>query len=86
MNLKELHRKFRDHPAPLELVSTEGDIYLCRISGGAWLTDQSGKKPMQFHSIFQAREHLGKKLSANMELIMPIVYDEMIGEQDRLQY
>ena len=84
MNLKELHREFRHHQAPVELVSTEGDIYLCRINGDTWLTNQSGKEPMQFHSIFQAREHLGKEISANMELVMPGVYDEMIGEQDQL--
>ncbi|KEQ17121.1 DUF6482 family protein [Endozoicomonas numazuensis] len=82
MNLKKLTAIVRQTPVHLELISAEGDIYLCRINDKEWLTDGSEEKPKIFHSIFEAKHTLGKELSDQLDMVMSTTYDEMISSGD----
>ena len=78
MKLRALKWHARNHPVDLKLFSTEGDIYVLQINGWDWLADKSGKTLMVFHSLSEAKEHLGEKLSHQMQLEQSGAYDEMI--------
>lgn len=82
MNLKTLTAIVRRKPTHLELISAEGDIYLCRINDKEWLTERAEKKPKVFHSIFEAKYTLGKYLSDQLDMVMSTTYDEMISSGD----
>ncbi|MGI9280654.1 MAG: DUF6482 family protein [Endozoicomonas sp.] len=82
MNLKTLTAVVRQKPVHLELISAEGDIYLCRINDKEWLTDGAEEKPKIFHSIFEAKHALGKNLSDQLDMVMSTTYDEMISSGD----
>lgn len=79
MTLWQLKMHAWYHPVDLKLFSTEGDIYVLQINGRDWLTDRAGESSIMFHSLSEAREHLGKKLSHQMHLEQSVVYDEMIS-------
>ena len=78
MKLRALKRQARHNSVDLKLFSTEGDIYVLQINGWDWLTDKGGRKPMLFHSISEAKEFLGSRLSGYMHLEQSDVHDEMI--------
>ncbi|WP_062270339.1 DUF6482 family protein [Endozoicomonas arenosclerae] len=82
MNLKTLNAIARQEPIHLELISAEGDIYLCRINDREWLTQGTEEKPKVFHSIFEAKHALGKDLSDQLDMVMSTTYDEMIMSGD----
>ncbi|WP_422134357.1 DUF6482 family protein [Endozoicomonas sp. ALD040] len=82
MNLKTLTAVVRQKQTHLELISAEGDIYLCRINDREWLTERAENKPKVFHSIFEAKYTLGKDLSDQLDMVMFSAYDEMISSGD----
>ena len=77
MYLKELKRAARKGPISIQLISHEGDIYLCQINGSE-LLKINHTTPMIFHSIGEAKDCLGKDIAARMELVTSAAYDEMI--------
>ncbi|WP_067520846.1 DUF6482 family protein [Endozoicomonas ascidiicola] len=77
MYLKELKKAVQKAPVTVQLISHEGDIYLCQINGSE-LLKLDHKTPKIFHSICEAKDFLGKDISAKMELITSAAYDEMI--------
>ncbi len=79
MNIKTLRKHYNPMPESLELISREGDIYLCRINKKEMLTDNSGKYPMIFHSIGEARDIIGEPLASKLQVVFPTTYDEMIN-------
>ncbi len=79
MNIKNLRKHYNPMPESLELISHEGDIYLCRINKKEMLTDNSGKHPMVFHSIGEARDTIGEPLASKLQVVYSTAYDEMIN-------
>ncbi|GAA4648927.1 hypothetical protein GCM10023116_12010 [Kistimonas scapharcae] len=84
MIIKELKLLIRENPgAAVNLVTNEGDIYLCQIMKGEhqyFLTEQDSTSPIIFHSISEATDYLGK-IKRPINLIQHSAYDEMVGNQ-----
>ena len=79
MTIRELKRTASFQPVTVQLLSYEGGIYLCQINHSELLTAYPSQHPVRFDSIEQARDALGNRLSAKMELILSSPYDEMIN-------
>ena len=79
MKLKHLKKQVAHSNPLIELISQEGDIYVCRINNRELLTTNSADKPMVFHSIGEARSFLGQQISSQLKLVYPSAYDEMIN-------
>ncbi|MGI9273581.1 MAG: DUF6482 family protein [Endozoicomonas sp.] len=79
MTISELKRAASSRPVTVQLLSHEGGIYLCQINHSELLTAHSNQPPIRFNSIEEARDALGNRLSAKMELVLSSPYDEMIN-------
>ncbi|WP_257265885.1 DUF6482 family protein [Endozoicomonas sp. ONNA2] len=77
MTLKELKKAFKENPLPVQLLSQEGDIYLCQVDRMRLLRNNDGS-PAIFHSISEAKETLGDQIAHHLQLVYSETYDEMI--------
>ncbi|MGO0307563.1 DUF6482 family protein [Endozoicomonas acroporae] len=82
MTLKELKKAFKENPLPVELLSQEGDIYLCRVDGKHLLSNHD-TTPTIFHSISEAKEILGDDIARHLQLVYSETYDEMIHPENQ---
>ena len=84
MKLKTLKKLIREDPSTeINLVASEGDIYLCQVIKGEnryFLTDKDPSLPLIFHSISEASDYLGN-IDQPVNLIQHSAYDEMVGNQ-----
>lgn len=82
MTLKELKKAFKENHLSVQLLSQEGDIYLCRVDGRHLLRNHDASATI-FHSISEAKEILGDDIAHHLQLVYSETYDEMIHPENQ---
>ncbi|WP_257294307.1 DUF6482 family protein [Endozoicomonas sp. YOMI1] len=82
MTIKELKKTFKKNHLSVQLLSQEGDIYLCRVDGKHLLKNNDAS-PAIFHSISEAKEILGDHIAPHLQLVYSETYDEMIHPENQ---
>ncbi|MGI2025718.1 DUF6482 family protein [Endozoicomonas acroporae] len=82
MTIKELKKAFKKNQLPVQLLSQEGDIYLCRVDGKHLLRNND-TSPAIFHSISEAKETLGDPIAPHLQLVFSETYDEMFHPENQ---